>query len=79
MKYKIQNIIILEELDGVEIRDIVYQDVSEEEFLLKYLQNPNLVYWAYHDDGSRDMYRKGKHYATVHADGTVTNIPGITK
>lgn len=79
MKYKIQNIIILEQLDGVEVRDIVYQELTEEEFLVRYLQNPELVYWAIHDDGTRDMYRKNKHYATVHPDGTVTNIPGITK
>ncbi len=79
MRYRIQNIVILEELEnGDTVRDIVYEELTEQEFLIRYLADPDLVYWAYHDDGSRDMYRKGKHYATIHADGTVTNIPGIT-
>jgi hypothetical protein len=77
MKYKIQNVVVLEELDGVEIRDIVYEELSEQEFLVKYLQNPDLMYWAIHDDGTRDFYRNGKHMANVDVNGLATNIPGI--
>jgi hypothetical protein len=77
MKYKIQNIVVLEELDGVEIRDIVYQELNEQEFLVKYLQNPNLMYWAIHDDGSKDYYRDGKHMANIDASGKATNMLGI--
>jgi hypothetical protein len=73
MKYKIQNIIILEELDGVEIRDIVYQELTEQEFLIKYLQNPSLIYWQIHDDGSRDYYRNNKHTASIDEFGNAKN------
>jgi len=77
MKYKIQNTQVIEEKDGVEIRDIVYEDLTEQEFLVKYLQNPSLIYWQLHDDGSRDYYRNGKHMANVDVNGLATNIPGI--
>ena len=78
MKYKIQEVITISSDDDVEIRDIIYHDLTEQEFLVRYLANPDLVYWAIHDDGTRDMYRKNKHMARVHPDGSVTNIPGIT-
>jgi hypothetical protein len=77
MKYKIQNVVVLEVLDGVEIRDIIYEELSEQEFLVKYLQNPDLMYWVIHDDGTRDFYRNGKHMANVDVNGLATNIPGI--
>ena len=75
MKYKIQNIIILEELENETVHDIVYHELTEQEFLVKYLQNPDLIYWAIHDDGSKDMYRKGSHIASVDALGNIKNIP----
>ena len=77
MRYKIQNIIVLEELENETVHDIVYLDLNEQEFLVKYLQNPDVIYWAIHDDGTRDFYRKGKHMVSVDIIGNITNIPGI--
>ena len=74
MKYKVQNIIILEELENETVHDIVYQELTEQEFLVKYLQNPDLIYWAIHDDGTRDMYRKGYHIARVDKLGNIRNM-----
>ena len=75
MKYKIQNTVIIEEKDGVEVRDIVYEELNEQDFLVKYLQNPSLIYWQLHDDGSRDYYRNGRHTASIDPLGIAKNIP----
>jgi len=77
MKYKIQDTITVIDEHGQEIREIIYNEFTEQEFLIKYLKNPDLMYWQIHDDGSRDYYRKNKHMATVDAQGNVTNIAGI--
>jgi len=77
MKYKIQNTVVIDEQDGVEIRDIIYEELNEQEFLVKYLQNPSLIYWQLHDDGSRDYYRNGQHTANIDSQGNARNIPGI--
>jgi hypothetical protein len=77
MKYKVQNTIVVENIDGVEIRDIVYQELTEQEFLVKYLQNPDLIYWQIYDDGTRDYYRNNKLTARVDVNGNAKNIPDI--
>jgi len=76
MKYKIQNVITMETNDGT-INDIIYQELSEQEFLVKYLKDPNMIYWKIYEDGSRDYYSKGSHMAHVDTNGNATNIAGI--
>jgi len=72
MKYKIQNIIILEELENETVHDIIYHELTEQEFLMKYLKNPRLTYWQIEDDGTKHHYRDGKLMVTIR-DGIVVN------
>ena len=69
MRYQIQN--------TNNKNEIYYEDISESAFLLKYLKNPNLMYWQIRDDGTRDFYRKRKHMTRILPDGTVITMPGI--
>ena len=72
MKYKIQNTIILEELENETVHDIIYHELTEQEFLMKYLKNPRLTYWQIEDDGTKHHYRDGKLMVTIR-DGIVAN------
>ena len=72
MKYKIQNIIILEELENETVHDIIYHELDEQEFLVEYLKNPRLIYWQIEDDGTKHHYKDGKLMVTIR-DGIVVN------
>lgn len=72
MKYKIQNIIILEELENETVHDIIYHELDEQEFLVEYLKNPRLAYWKIEDNGTKHHYKDGKLMVTIR-DGIVVN------
>jgi hypothetical protein len=60
MKYKIQQIIILEELENETVKDIVLKEFTEQEFLVEYLKNPRLTYWKIDDSGNKFYYKNGE-------------------
>ena len=64
MKYRIQKIIILEELENETVKDIIYQELDEQEFLVHYLKDPNLSYWKI-DGSTKYHYKNNKLIATV--------------
>jgi len=60
MKYKIEKVIIIEENGNDTVKEIVYQHIDEQEFLVELLKNPKLTYWAEDDYGTKIHYRNGK-------------------
>jgi len=53
MKYRIPEHIIISQTDTEIIKDIVYHELTEAEFLVEYLRNPGLTYWQDHPDGTK--------------------------
>jgi hypothetical protein len=72
MKYRIPEVIIIEQNDTETIKDIIYHELDEAEFLIEYLRNPRLSYWTADDQGTKYHYKNGKLMATV-KDGVVIN------
>lgn len=67
MKYKIPQTIILEELENETIKDIVFNELNEQEFLVHYLKNPRLTYLKIDDMGNRFYYKNGELISINHA------------
>jgi len=65
MKYRIPEHIIIEETDAGTIKDIIFHELSEQEFLVEYLKNPKLNYWQDHPDGTKQHYKNGKLMVTI--------------
>jgi hypothetical protein len=78
MKYRIPEHIIIEETPDAVIKDIIYHELNEQEFLIHYLQDPLLSYWQDHDDGTRQHYNKGKLVVTI-KNGVVVNHSFLEK
>lgn len=73
MKYQIPEHIIIEQNDTETIKDIIYHELTEQEFLMKYLKNPRLAYWTVDEDtGTKHHYRDGRLMVTIR-DGIVVN------
>jgi hypothetical protein len=72
MKYRIQKIIILEELENETVKDIIYQELDEQEFLVHYLKDPMMSYWVTDDNNIKRHYKNGKLVVTIE-NGIVTN------
>ena len=72
MKYRIPETIILQTIDNETIKDIVYHELNEQEFLVEYLKNPKLSYWQDHPDGTKQHYKNGKLMVTIFGD-QITN------
>lgn len=72
MKYKIPNHVIVEQKDKETIKDIVYNELNEQEFLVEYLKNPRLNYWKIYSDSHREMYSDGLLMVTI-KDSIVVN------
>lgn len=65
MKYRIPETIIIEQNDTETVKDIVFKELDEQEFLVELLKNPQMPYWATAEDGTRSYYKNGKLLATV--------------
>jgi hypothetical protein len=73
MKYTIPETIVISKIGHEEVRDIIYHELTEQEFLVEYLKNPNLAYWTTDDDNNtKRHYKNGLLMATVR-DGIVIN------
>ena len=60
MKYTIRETIEFETKHHGTVRDFVYTDVTEQEFLIKYLQNPRMNYVTEDDLGVKRYYNRGE-------------------
>lgn len=78
MKYRIPETIIIEENDTEMIKDVIYHELTEPEFLVEYLKNPLLSYWKEHDCGMRQHYKNGKLMVTI-KDSIVINHTFLEK
>lgn len=65
MKYRIPEHVIISQTDTEIIKDIIYHELTEAEFLVEYLRNPKLTYWQDHPDGTRQNYKNGKLMVTI--------------
>jgi len=72
MKYQIPEHIIIEQNDTETIKDIIYHELDEQEFLVEYLKNPKLTYWQIVNDTTKHHYKNGNLMVTV-KDGMITN------
>lgn len=78
MKYRIPETIIIEQNDTETVKDIIYHELTEEEFLVEYLKNPRLAYWVSEDDGTKHHYKNGRLMASV-KDSMVINHAFLDK
>lgn len=78
MKYRIPEHIIISQTDTETVKDIIYHELTEAEFLVEYLKNPRLTYWQDYDDGTRQNYKNGKLMFTI-KDNVVVNHAFIDK
>jgi len=78
MKYQIQETIIVEENDTETVKDFVYRNLTEQEFLVEYLRNPKLAYWVLENENTKQYYKNGKLMVTIR-DGVVTNHSFLEK
>jgi hypothetical protein len=72
MKYQISEHVIIEETPDAIIKDIIYHELDEQEFLVEYLKNPRLTYWVTDDDNIKRHYKNGILMASIE-NGVVTN------
>ena len=72
MKYRIPEHVIIEETPDAIIKDIIYHELDEQEFLVEYLRNPRLTYWVTDDQGTKYHYKNGILMASIE-NGVVTN------
>jgi hypothetical protein len=73
MKYQIPEHIIIEQNDTETIKDIIYHELDEQEFLVEYLKNPRLAYWTVDEDSNtKQHYKNGSLMVTIR-DGIVVN------
>jgi hypothetical protein len=72
MKYRIPEHVIIEQNDTETIKDIIYHELDEQEFLVEYLRNPKLTYWVTDDDNIKRHYKNGILMASIE-NGVVTN------
>jgi hypothetical protein len=72
MKYRIPEYIVIEQNDNETVKDIIYHEFNEQEFLIKFLQNPRLSYWKDSPDGTKQHYRNGELQVTI-KDSVVIN------
>jgi len=72
MKYRIPEHITIQTIDNETIKDIIYHELNEQEFLVEYLRNPRLSYWKDYPDGTKEHYKNGKLMATI-KDSIVVN------
>jgi hypothetical protein len=64
MKYQISEHITIQTIDNETIKDIVFHELTEQEFLVHYLKDPNLSYWKI-DGDTKYHYKNNKLIATV--------------
>ena len=63
-------------MDNEIIKDIVYHELTEQEFLIHYLKDPKLAYWTVEDNNIKKFYKHGRLMATIE-NGVVTNHTSI--
>ena len=73
MKYTIRETILFETRHHEVVNDFTYTDVTEQEFLLRYLQNPRLNYITEDDLGVRRHYSRGVLQVTRDGDKVVNH------
>jgi hypothetical protein len=78
MKYRIPEVIIIEQNDTETIKDIIYHELTEQEFLVEYLRNPRLTYWVAEEDGTKHHYKNGRLVVTI-KNGVVVNHSFLEK
>jgi len=78
MKYRIPETIIIEQKENETIKDIIYHELTEQEFLVEYLKNPKLAYWQDYPNGTREHYKNGKLMVTI-KDSIVVNHSFLEK
>jgi hypothetical protein len=78
MKYRIPEHITIQTIDNETIKDIIYHELDEQEFLVEYLKNPKLAYWIIDDFGVKKHYKNGELQVTIDGDN-VTNHSWIAK
>ena len=73
MKYKIPEHITLKHEDGVELKDVIYHELDQQQLLLEILKNPKLTYWA-EDEFEKHYYWHNQLQTTVNKEtGKITN------
>lgn len=60
MKYRIPEHITIQTIDNETIKDIIFHELDESEFLVHYLKDPELTYTKILDDGTRLHYLQGR-------------------
>jgi hypothetical protein len=78
MKYRIPETIIIEQNDTEIIKDIIYHELNEAEFLVEYLRNPRLSYWQDYPNGTKEHYKNGRLMVTIR-DSIVVNHSFLDK
>lgn len=73
MKYRIPETIIIEQNDTETIKDVIFHELDEQEFLVEYLRNPRLSYWQDHPDGTRQHYKNNKLMVTIFGDQVINH------
>lgn len=72
MKYRIPEHILLQTIDNEQIKDVIFHELTEAEFLVEYLKNPSLNYWKIYSETHREMYSDGHLMVTIQ-DSIITN------
>lgn len=60
MKYTIRETIEVETIHHGTVKDFKYDDVTEQEFLVRYLKDPKMTYITEDDLGVKRYYNRGK-------------------
>ena len=71
MKYTIRETIWTETRHHGSVKDFKYVDITEQEFLLRYLQNPRLNYITEDDLGVKRFYNRGVLEVTRDGDNII--------